>query len=317
MNNLMPNQLIGNHHIYNSFNKMLNTKKLRGSIIFYGTKGVGKFSWALHITKLLLSAPIAQINGLDSLIINPKVNNLINKHSHPNFLLIQPEFDDKKNTYKDNISVEEVRKISKFLQSNDDAYYKVIIVDALDNMNTNASNAILKNLEEPPNNVLFLLISHNYGALLDTITSRCISLKFNPLKPNEILQILENNKISFPSKEQDILNLAEGSYAKALWYLQDCNLKFYKSLQEVLLSSTKEGVLNFTKEFQSILLDDPSIFFNLLNFLILKNIRQYKFQEIYEFHQSLSSNYYNTKVFNLDKIAVVSSLLFKLHNIKV
>lgn len=313
----MENQLIGNHHIYNSFNKMLKAKKLRGSIIFYGIKGIGKFSWALQLTKLLLSAPIEELNNLDSLIINPKVNNLINKNSHPNFLLIQPEFDDKKSTYKDTISVEEIRKIGKFLQSNDDTYYKVIIVDALDNLNTNASNAILKNLEEPPYNVVFLLISHNYENLLDTITSRCISLKFNPLTHKEILQVLKHNNIAFPKEVQDILNLAEGSSAKALWYLQESNLNFYKNLQEVLLSNNKTGIIGFTKEFQNILVDEIGIFFNLLDFLILKHIKQYKFQEIYEFHQNLSSYYYNTKVFNLDKISMAITLLFKLQNIKI
>ncbi|UQY80085.1 DNA polymerase III subunit delta [Candidatus Hepatincola sp. Av] len=313
----MENKLIGNHHIYHSFNKMLQAKRLRGSIIFYGIKGVGKFSWALQFTKLLLSAPISAINNLDSLTINPKVNNLINKNSHPNFLLIQPEFDDKKNTYKDSISVEEIRKIGRFLQSNDDTYYKVIIVDALDNLNINAANAILKNLEEPPANVVFLLIAHNYETLLDTITSRCISLKFKPLDRKEIIQVLEYNNISFPKEGQDILNLAEGSSAKALWYLQADNLNFYKSLQEVILNNNKAGVISFTKEFQNILTDEIGIFFNLLDFLILKHIKQYKFQEIYEFHQNLSSNYYNVKVFNLDKIAAVSNLLFKLQNIKV
>jgi DNA polymerase-3 subunit delta' len=66
----------------------------------------------------------------------------------------------------------------------------VVIVDAADEMNRNAANALLKQLEEPPARTVFLLVCHQPSALLSTIRSRCRFLRLGPLAEGDIRRIL-------------------------------------------------------------------------------------------------------------------------------
>ena len=63
------------------------------------------------------------------------------------------------------VTVDEIRRVSRFLSmTSHDGSYRVVIVDPADDMNTNAANALLKNLEEPPSRTVFILIAHSPGA---------------------------------------------------------------------------------------------------------------------------------------------------------
>src|SRR5690606_31060804 len=70
------------------------------------------------------------------------------------------------------------------------AGHRVVVVDAIDDCNVSSANALLKILEEPPPETLFLLISHRPGQLLPTIRSRCQSLAMRPLSDDEVRQVL-------------------------------------------------------------------------------------------------------------------------------
>src|SRR3546814_14225616 len=65
--------------------------------------------------------------------------------------------------------------------SSDLGEWRVIVVDAVDDLETDGANALLKTLEEPPAKTLFLLVSHSPGRLLPTIRSRCRTLRFQPI----------------------------------------------------------------------------------------------------------------------------------------
>jgi DNA polymerase-3 subunit delta' len=94
--------------------------------------------------------------------------------SHTDLLTIAPAYDKKKDVEKNIIGVEEARKVPEFLSLTPaEGDWRVVIVDAVDQLNSNAANALLKILEEPPAQAILLLVCHEPGGILPTIKSRC------------------------------------------------------------------------------------------------------------------------------------------------
>ena len=94
------------------------------------------------------------------------------------------------------IGIEKIRNIKNFLYlSIARSNYKLVIIDSIDNLNINAINALLKILEEPPNNSIIILISHNLHAVPVVIRSRCFALGLSDLNTEETQQVL---KITYP-----------------------------------------------------------------------------------------------------------------------
>lgn len=102
--------------------------------------------------------------------------------SNPDLLLIAPE---EKSKF---IKVDQIRELKKYIETSSHALGKrIIVLDAAENLNINGANALLKSLEEPPADVLFLLLSDRPRSVLATIASRCVSLKLPiPDKPQAL-----------------------------------------------------------------------------------------------------------------------------------
>lgn len=135
--------------------------------IFEGPKGVGKRAFAQHFCSLLLSNFLA-----------PAVEETAKKircNTHPNFLYVEPEPDTQY------ITVDQVRAVREFVQktATDDSW-KTILIDSLNTMNANASNALLKTLEEPRPRTAFFLLAHQGTPIVPTLRSRCLHLTFYP-----------------------------------------------------------------------------------------------------------------------------------------
>ena len=115
---------------------------------------------------------------------------------------------------------------------------RIIIIDCLADMNRNAANAVLKLLEEPPHNTLFLLISHGMGGLLPTIRSRCQIVRFSPLEFPDVEQILSNvaaSMISFDEAPR-LAALSGGSVRHALMMARSGGLELRDTLEAFLKS---------------------------------------------------------------------------------
>lgn len=118
------------------------------------------------------------------------------------------------------ISIKEAEAIVKSLSLK--AYeggLKVMLIWCADKMNREASNKLLKLIEEPPENTVFLLITENEGQLLQTIRSRCQALHFPPLGEADIAKALEQIKGCSGIEAKKIAHLANGNYTKALQIL--------------------------------------------------------------------------------------------------
>lgn len=92
---------------------------------------------------------------------------------------------------------------------------RVVLIDAADDMNRNTANALLKSLEEPSGDTIFLLVSHSPGRLLPTIRSRCRTLRFSRLPDADVRRVLADAEL--PGEDADLLvQLAQGCPGRAV-----------------------------------------------------------------------------------------------------
>jgi len=111
----------------------------------------------------------------------------------------------------------------------------VIIVDAADDLNPNAANALLKILEEPPEKTVLLLVSHAPGRLLPTIRSRCCSLTLAALAEEQGTALLQSLDPEIPNADlAPLIRLAEGSVGRALALAQGGGLDLYREMLTLL-----------------------------------------------------------------------------------
>ncbi|MDX8400969.1 MAG: DNA polymerase III subunit delta' [Gallionellaceae bacterium] len=158
--------------------------RLPNALLIKGAKGIGKQDMALHFAQsLLCEQPLA--NGMPCCQCDSC--HWFEQGTHPDFRSIQPDAltvsEDSKESGKKpsrEISVEQIRALTKFTNlSAHRGGYRIVLIHPAEAMNNNSANALLKTLEEPTPNLLFLLITHKPQQLLPTILSRCLSLTVN------------------------------------------------------------------------------------------------------------------------------------------
>ena len=149
-------------------------------LLFKGGKGIGKLDLAMNYAQSLLCQ---HPEGADFACGKCPSCHWFEQGSHPDFRLMQPETlsldgeetESGKKPSKQ-ISVDQIRSLADFFgMSAHQGGRRVIIIHPAETMNANAANALLKNLEEPPQGLLFILVSHKPQQLLPTILSRCLS----------------------------------------------------------------------------------------------------------------------------------------------
>jgi DNA polymerase-3 subunit delta' len=155
--------------------------RLHHAWLLTGPEGVGKATFAYRAARRLLGAPPNPSYGILGADPDHPVSRQIIARSHPDILVIERMGEDGK--VRKVIPVDEARRLAEFFsKSPASAPHRVAIVDAADDLNINAANALLKTLEEPPERGVLLMISHSPGRLLPTIRSRCRRLAFQPLE---------------------------------------------------------------------------------------------------------------------------------------
>jgi DNA polymerase-3 subunit delta' len=303
----MFDSIVGHVDSYTLFLKMLQQNKLHHALILSGIQGIGKFTVAKEFTKILLSS-----NSNEDYSIKEEVANLVDKNSHGNLLLIQPEFDAKKQVFKNSIAVEQIRKINHFVHlSNSSNTYKVIIIDALDNLNNNGLNALLKILEEPTSRTIFFLISHNYSTLIDTIKSRSLNIKFQPLSNNEIELLSRNHNIDTLENYATLCKLAQGSFANFQYFHE--HLALYKLLFIILNNKNnyETDCFTFLGKIKSVEKFNHSTVFNILIAFVTNN-KQYNPLVKESLITTINTLQKQFSILNLDFNSVFLSIIFQI-----
>lgn len=212
--------------------------KMHHAWLLNGPRGVGKATVALSFAKFMFSNldRTNAVQGFSMESISDAVHGQVTGGGHPELLHLTRPWDSKTGKFKTQLSVEEVRRTQAFYGMTAAAGgWRITIVDAADDMNASASNALLKILEEPPKRSLFFVLNHSTGRLLPTIRSRCQSLNFTPLSSQQIVECTTYlNVQASDSDRQKAADLSQGSVRRAVQLIQGNALKDYSTFEKLM-----------------------------------------------------------------------------------
>jgi DNA polymerase-3 subunit delta' len=196
--NLSP--IAGHAAARSQLDALLASGRLPSAILLHGPQGIGKATLAFALARQILT-----MTGDEPA---HRVDEQVVAGAHPNLFVLRRQPREGRGFYTV-IRVDEVREIKERLQrTRGRAGHRVAIVDAIDDCNPSAANAMLKTLEEPPAETLFLLVSHRPGLLLPTIKSRCLGIALRPLADTDVRAVLRGQR---PEAALDhAVSLAEG-----------------------------------------------------------------------------------------------------------
>jgi len=218
-------RVFGHEEAAQEFEEALRGRRLHHAWLLVGPEGIGKATLAYRLARTILAhAEAGDLLPGEPADVAPDhpIFRKIAGLAHPNLLLIRRSWMERTKRYSQVISVDEVRRLRSFLGSTaGDGAWRVVIVDRADQLNQNAANALLKALEEPPPNTLFLLVSNAEGRLPVTIRSRTRVLRLAPLADEPlgaaVRAALQRDEIETDAETlQMAMALSQGSVRRAL-----------------------------------------------------------------------------------------------------
>lgn len=243
-------QILGQEHLVNHLKKSVDNGRIPHAQLFVGKEGSGMLAVAIAYAQYILCStsdqpeitaikceklmhpdlhfafPVASTSAVKSKPVSKffmqEWRDFLKDSIHGNlFEWLQFIGVEQK---QGNISVNEADEIISALKLKSyEGGFKVMIIWMAENMNTEASNRLLKLIEEPPEKTVFLLITENESKLLTTITSRCQKLTFPALSESDIANGLIIQQGTDTSIAQQIAQQANGNYNKALHLLHNDN----------------------------------------------------------------------------------------------
>lgn len=168
-----------------AFAEGLRGGRMHHAWLLAGPKGLGKATLAYRVARAALGAKRVGPRPLD---VDPEdtVARRIMALSHPDLFVLRRGLNDRGKPRRE-IAVDDARELGHFFSlAPSEGGMRVAIVDAVDDLNRNAANAILKTLEEPPARSILLLVCHAPGAILPTIRSRCRRLALRTLSDADV-----------------------------------------------------------------------------------------------------------------------------------
>ncbi len=273
--------IIGHQYIKNHLTQSADEQRIPHAQLFVGPEGSGTLPMAIAYAQYLICNNSNGENTGENVACNIKINKL----QHPDLHFIFPNNKVKesdKEPYSEMFTEQWVEFVTEYPYGNLSDWqnflgvgnkqtiinvrdaasilkklslksyeggYKVMIIWMPEKMNAEASNKILKILEEPPQQTVFILVSENEKALLQTITSRCQIIRFNSLSENEITEaLLKQNKCD-ANEATLIAKQAHGNYNKALKALNNTESDlpfdewFVSWVRSAFLAKTKAKVV--------------------------------------------------------------------------
>ncbi len=298
---ILSDDIVGQGQAINILGKIYHSKRTPHALLFTGKAGIGRHKLALNYLKLLnssLSSPkreriFGKIDNFQRPYVNliiplPRVKGETNedgaydKLSDSQLSEIREQISLKAKDQYHQISVtganvikiNSIRDIRKEMSMNvpKDEFHATIISDA-HLMPTESQNALLKNLEEPPERNIFILITEYPDKLLETIRSRCWTIELNPIPENDIKNILIKKYEADENAALLISVLADGSVATARSLFEYNIDDLFDAAITVLRYSMGQKFFTALNSIEKVLESyDPKVFFVLVA-LILKWIR--------------------------------------------
>ena len=208
---------------------MENIRCLPHAVLLTGPSGIGKFMVASVLgAALLCKSPESRPCGSCQSCLQ------MSHTTHPDLLVINPD--------GANIKIEQIRKMQHEVAL---APYvsarRVCIINEAELMTVQAANSLLKVLEEPVGDLVFILISSNRLMLLPTIISRCMTVAFQPLPPTVLTQAL-NDKGFSPEQSEVAARLSGGRMGKALSFLEPDGFAMRNQTKDIIQGLLDAGM---------------------------------------------------------------------------
>ena len=287
---ILQSQLYGFEREFNDLVNLFNSNKLPNKILLSGPKGSGKCTFAYHLMNYILSLKEDFSYALDDLKINieNKSHKLFINKTSPNFFSIDVSKE------KKSVDINQIRiLINNLNKSSLNSKPRFVLIDNIEFLNVSSVNALLKIIEEPNNNVFFILIANN-KRILPTLKSRCLifklSLSFkksieitNKIIDGNIFELLNDDYINHYSTPGYMINL--------LHYSQTHNIDLFnlrlKDFIEFLIKDNHFKKSNLANE----------ILYNLIQFFLRTKLSSINF----DYYQVFLRKINITRTYNLDE----------------
>ena len=306
----------GNQNIEDYILNYLSNNHLHHAYLLSGIKGIGKATFAYRVSRYLLSG-----SKEDNLYISKseKTSNLIEKNTHPDFMVLELDNEEK----KINIDIDRVRGCIDFFNHTPAiSNYKVCIIDSIEDMNINSSNAILKILEEPPMNSVFFIISHNPESLMPTIKSRCIDLQFKRFNEQELESYLFEEGFDDETVNlKRVISLSNGSLGKCIQLLEDEVRDLNTKVENLFFNYSKLDIYDLINSLN--INKNLSLFYELVVSYLEERIKNlsnnnYKHRKdiirLFEIRDDIHKIIYYGQYYNNLKNHIILDLLFLIRN---
>jgi DNA polymerase III subunit delta' len=233
--------LFGHHDAEMALLNAYRSGRIPHAWLIGGPLGIGKATLAYRMARFVLAhrnPRASQVQQAETLELDPSdpVARHVAAGAHGSLLTLERSLNDK-GVMRTVITVDETRETISFFGSTAAVDgWRVCIVDTVDELNPNAANALLKILEEPPQQSLFLLVSHAPARVLPTILSRCPKLALRPLATDDVIRAAAKATSIAPDDPAlaEAAEAAEGSVARALTLLGGDALKLHQRTAALL-----------------------------------------------------------------------------------
>ncbi len=234
--------LIGHEAAERELAARVADERIAGAWIIGGKAGIGKATLAWRLARHLMCGTGEDLFGEPSATLDFDAGDpaaaWISARSHGDVLAVGPSMNERGRRRRE-VVIDDVRRVGPFFArtaGNDG--WRVVIIDDADLMNTNAANAVLKVVEEPPRRAVVLLVSAIPSSLLATIRSRCRKITLSPLLREQVSLLLEQYLPNLAVEERDALaQLSGGSPGRALLLAEKDGLALYREVISLIATA--------------------------------------------------------------------------------
>ena len=266
--------IIGQEFAKKYMTNSIKNNKISHAYIFEGMDGIGKKKFAEEFSKILFKGTSIDVNP-DCISINPDGNS---------------------------IKIAQIRKLQSDIIIKPHKDYKIYIINQSEKMTMEAQNTLLKTLEEPPRYAIIILITNNKERLLDTVKSRCETIKFTPISQSDLKLYLMNTKGIDEQRATLLATFSRGSMEKALELSDSAEFSIIREdIQkyiEIIMDKNMSEVLNIASDLEKY----KSSIISLLD-MMLNYFRDMMF---------LKEGFGKNMIINIDKIIFIQNMSNKI-----